>query len=56
MSLHTFKLTLQRLADIVGDLQWQILIHDNIDLDIVVLPSMVGSALYHVSACLARTC
>jgi hypothetical protein len=52
---NTFELSLQRLADIVSDLERQVLVHDNVDFDIVVLPSMVGSALCHVSFCPARS-
>lgn len=44
-----FKLALQGLADIVGYLEWHILIHDYIYFDIVVLASMVGSALSQVN-------
>jgi hypothetical protein len=47
---YTFELSLQCLTDVVSDLEWKVLVHDNVNLYIVVLPSMVGSALCHVSS------
>jgi hypothetical protein len=52
---HTFELSLQCLTDIVSDLEWEVLVHDNVNLDIVILPSMIGSALCHISSCLVRS-
>ena len=41
----TLKLALQGLADVVSDLQRKILVHDNVDLNIVLLSSVVCTAL-----------
>lgn len=40
-----FELTLQGLTDIMSDLERQVLIHDNINLDVILLSGVVGTAL-----------
>lgn len=42
----SFKLTLQGLADIVSDLERQVLVHDDINFNVVFLPSVIRTTLY----------
>jgi hypothetical protein len=47
----TFKFPLQPLRDIVRDLERRVLVHDNVDLDVISLACMVCSALLKVREC-----
>lgn len=40
----TFELSLQSLRDVVGDFERLVLAHDNVDLDVVLLSSVVRTA------------
>lgn len=42
----TFQFTLEILADVVGYFKWRVLVHDDVHLNVVLLSSMVGSALH----------
>lgn len=41
----TFELSLQSLTNVVSHLERQILVHDDIDFDVVFLPCMIGTTL-----------
>ena len=43
---ETLELALQGLADVVGDLEGRALVHDDVDFDVVLLPGVVGAALW----------
>ena len=43
--LKPFQLALKFLIDIMGDLERRLLVHDDVNFDIVLLASVVGAAL-----------